>query len=194
MASLQVLLARSERARAVLVAWLGTFGVILATWTLFASQNLIYAFASLGGSAVIVFGMPDSVMAQPRSLFGGHAIGALTGIGFLHAFGTGPVALAAAVATALALMQLLDAIHSPAGADPLIVMVGATSLSTAVVELAFGLLLLWLGAIVMLNLFAVRPYGRRLPLIGSAATSLGRRGDALFAGGARTDGRPADGA
>ena len=59
---------RSAR-KHVLVAWLGTFVVLLVTWMLFSTSTLMYAFASLGGSAVIVFGMPDGVMARPRSLF-----------------------------------------------------------------------------------------------------------------------------
>ena len=164
-----------ERMQPILIAWLGTFVVMSATWVLFSTQQLVYAFASLGGSAVIVFGMPGSPMAQPRSLFGGHAIGALTGCVFLSLFGRGPWAIAAAVATALAIMQVARAIHSPAGADPIIVMSASLSLPMVVLDLTVGLLLLWLTGIVLLNAFGIGTYGRDLPLIGPIATHIGSR-------------------
>jgi len=155
---------QASLAREALVGWLGTFIVVSAVWGMFSSQQVIYAFASLGGSSIIVFGLPDSPMAQPRSLFGGHAIGAACGLVFLFLFGRGPWAIAAAVATALALMQLTRSIHSPAGADPVIVMSGALSLPIVVV------------GIVLLNAFSVRPYGRDVRFIGPVATFLGTRG------------------
>lgn len=167
---------QASLAREALVGWLGTFIVVSAVWGMFSSQQVIYAFASLGGSSIIVFGLPDSPMAQPRSLFGGHAIGAACGLVFLFLFGRGPWAIAAAVATALALMQLTRSIHSPAGADPVIVMSGALSLPIVVLDLAVGLLLLWLVGIVLLNAFSVRPYGRDVRFIGPVATFLGTRG------------------
>jgi CBS-domain-containing membrane protein len=171
------------RLRSVLVAWIGTFVVISAIWGLFTSHLLVYAFASLGGSSVILFGMPEGSMAQPRSLFGGHAIGASCGLLFLVMFGRGPWAIAAATATALALMQVTRSIHSPAGADPIIVMSGGMSLPIVFVDLAAGLLLLWVVAIVLLNAFAVYPYARKFRWIGPIATFIGNRGDAWLQGG-----------
>lgn len=145
--------------RHVAVAWVGAFVVIGVTWKMFDLQRMLFAFASLGGSSVIVFGMPDGKMAQPRSLFGGHAVGAVTGLVFLALFGHGTLALAAATATALALMMLTDTIHSPAGADPIIVMLGGVSAGTATVELALGLAFLWALGVLLLNAFRVHPYG-----------------------------------
>jgi CBS-domain-containing membrane protein len=161
--------------KAIAVAWIGTFGVLSLTWLFFSAQEIVYAFASLGGSAVIVFGMPDSEMSRPRSLFGGHAIGAGTGIVFLNAFGHGPLSIAAAVATALALMQIGRAIHSPAGADPIIVMMSSLAISTVLIELAMGLLLLWIAGILLLNAFGIRAYGHTVPVIGPLAIKLNRR-------------------
>ena len=143
----------------VLVAWCGAFVVIGTTWLMFDLNRMPFAFASLGGSSVIVFGMPDGKMAQPRSLFGGHIVGTGVGLAFLALIGHHPLALAAATATALALMLLTDTIHSPAGADPIIVMVGGVAAGTAALELAVGLLLLWGLALVLLNVFRVYPYG-----------------------------------
>lgn len=94
--------------------------VVLLAALGFRSFSLPLLLASIGGSAVIVFGMPDSRMARPRSLYGGHAIGIAAG--FLAVLlGRSDHAVAAAVALALIAMLLTDRVHSPAGADPIIV-------------------------------------------------------------------------
>lgn len=62
-----------------------------------------WLLASLAGSCVILFGMPDNEMAQPRSFLGGHVIAATVGLVFLR-FGTmrfgGPSELRAMAAVA----------------------------------------------------------------------------------------------
>ena len=94
--------------------------VVLLAALGFRSFSLPLLLASIGGSAVIVFGMPDSRMARPRSLYGGHAIGIAAG--FLAVLlGRSDYAVAAAVALALIAMLLTDSVHSSAGADPIIV-------------------------------------------------------------------------
>ena len=61
-------------------AWVATAATLgLAVLLLRLSEAHLMLF-SLGGSCVILFGMPDSSMAQPRSLVGGHLIGAVTGL------------------------------------------------------------------------------------------------------------------
>jgi CBS-domain-containing membrane protein len=46
-----------------------------------------FFFASLGGSAVFLFGLTRAPAAQPRALFGGHLGGALIGIACYQFFG-----------------------------------------------------------------------------------------------------------
>lgn len=167
--------------RHLLVAWVGAFIVIGGTWRLFAAQDLVFAFASLGGSAVILFGMPASPMAQPRSLFGGHAIASMVGLLFLGWFGTNTWSIAAAMATALVAMQVTRTIHSPAGADPIIIMTSAVSGPMVMLNLSVGLALLWLVAVLLLNALGVHPYCRdaHLRLLRLAASSARRVRDAL---------------
>jgi CBS-domain-containing membrane protein len=102
------------------VAGLASIVVVLTASLAFRSFSLPLILASIGGSAVIVFGMPDSPMARPRSLYGGHLVGLLAGYGAVMA-GRSDYAVAAAVAAALVVMLLTDSVHSPAGADPIIV-------------------------------------------------------------------------
>ncbi|MFZ9678384.1 MAG: HPP family protein [Quisquiliibacterium sp.] len=150
----------SFRMRHALAAWLGAFVVIAGTWNLFEYQDLLFAFASLGGSTVVLFSMPESRMAQPRSLFGGHAISAVIGLLMLGWFGANTWTIAAAVATALAVMQLTGTTHAPAGANPIIIMSSAVSAPVLMLNLGVGLLVLWLVAVVLLNGLSISPYCR----------------------------------
>jgi CBS-domain-containing membrane protein len=148
------------RIRRALVAWTGAFVLVAGAWTVFQVQDLMLLLASLGGSSIVLLSMPDSRMAQPRSLFGGHAISSVVALVMLGWFGANTWSIAAAVATALVLMQLTGTTHAPAGANPIIIMSSTVSAPILMLNLAGGLLVLWLLAIVLLNGFGVSPYCR----------------------------------
>ncbi len=116
---------------------------------------------SLGGSCIILFGMPRGIMAQPRSFFGGHLLATVTGLMFqmLHHLLGGPVAiwLALAVGTALAVMALTRTIHSPAGANPVVVFAEDADWSFLAAPLLPGLAVLFVAAYLANNLR--RPWG-----------------------------------
>ena len=78
--------------------------------------------APFGASCVLAFGLPDSPLAQPRSIVGGHLITALVGFLVLHTLGDAWWAAALAVGLALAAMQQTRTVHAPAGANPLVVL------------------------------------------------------------------------
>jgi CBS-domain-containing membrane protein len=152
---------RSAVHRFLLRAWLGaalTLGVALLVVELDDSALLL---ASLGGSCVILFGNPDGDMAQPRSLFGGHLIGTLSGLVFLHGFGAGWWVMALAMASALVVMLVTDTVHSPAGADPLIVIAAHAPWTFLLNPVASGVAVLFVGALVVNNLGSGQRYPRR---------------------------------
>jgi len=116
---------------------------------------------SLGGSCVILFGMPRGLMAQPRSFIGGHLLATATGIVFragFDAFG-GSIELwaAAAVGAALALMMATRTIHSPAGANPIVVFAEHAGPEFLLAPLLPGLMVLFAVAMLANNL--PRPWG-----------------------------------
>jgi CBS-domain-containing membrane protein len=76
--------------------------------------------ASLGGSAVFLFGLTTAPAAQPRALFGGHIGGALSGILCSHLFGDALWVYVLALVLALVFMLATKTVHPPAGANPLI--------------------------------------------------------------------------
>lgn len=77
--------------------------------------------APLGASAVLVFGVPASPLAQPWAVVMGNTASALVGIACAHLFGGVPeLAAAIAVGAAIGLMFLLRCLHPPGGAAALL--------------------------------------------------------------------------
>ena len=83
-----------------------------------------FLLASLGGSAVFLFGLPSAHAAQPRALFGGHLSSACIGVVCYQMFGDAVWVYAVAQALALSFMLITRTIHPPAGANPLIMIYG----------------------------------------------------------------------
>jgi len=104
-------------ARAAVATWLALCFIILAA----RSLGCIPMVASWGGSAVIIFGMPRSDMAQPRSLIGGHILSTLIGLGLVTLLGTSLWVGVLGCSCALAAMLVTRTVHSPAGSNPLII-------------------------------------------------------------------------
>lgn len=132
-------------------AWLGTACALGACLLVLRFTDHPLLLASLGGSCVILFGMPDSEMAQPRSLIGGHVLSSVVGLAFLHFGGPHELYAIAAVATALVGMMATRTIHSPAGANPIVIFAEGARWSFLWSPLAIGLALL-LAAALLFNL------------------------------------------
>ncbi|MNF93568.1 HPP family protein [compost metagenome] len=94
--------------------------------------------APFGASCVIAFALPQSPLAQPRSLVGGHVLSTLVGLCALTAFGVHAWSLALAVGAAITLMQLTHTLHPPAGADPLLVMLTGAGWSFLLTPVLLG--------------------------------------------------------
>lgn len=75
---------------------------------------------SFGASAVLLYGTPDSPLAQPRSVLGGHVLSALVGCAISRVSGAGPFALASAVGLAIVVMHYSHTTHPPGGATAMI--------------------------------------------------------------------------
>ena len=88
-----------------------------------------FLLASLGGSAVFLFGLTNAPAAQPRALFCGHLSAAFIGILCYQYFGDSLWVYAVAQVLALWFMLLTRTVHPPAGANPLIMIYGHSTFS-----------------------------------------------------------------
>jgi CBS-domain-containing membrane protein len=79
-----------------------------------------FLLASLGGTAVFLFGLTRAPAAQPRALLGGHLGGAFIGIACYQALGESLAVYVLATVLALALMLFTRTVHPPAGANPIL--------------------------------------------------------------------------
>ena len=81
--------------------------------------------APMGASAVLLFAVPASPLAQPWPVLGGNVISALVGIAVAKAIADPTLAAALAVGAAIAIMSLLRCLHPPGGAVALSAVLGA---------------------------------------------------------------------
>ncbi|HSW04804.1 HPP family protein [Aquabacterium sp.] len=170
-----------ERLRVVLGAGLGLLlAGGLCRW-LGGPSDLAWLVAPLGASAVLVFGVPASPLAQPWAVLGGNTVSALVGIFSVHwlappalqaasaaqAVAGLPTPVVAAVGTALAIgaMLALRCLHPPGGAAALLtVLGGVTDWRFALFPVALNSLLLVAAGMVYNPLTGRRyPHAQREP-------------------------------
>jgi CBS domain-containing membrane protein len=119
------------------LGWLrGALGAALAivlaaalTGMLFRISGFViplpFLVAPLGASAVLVFCVPASPLAQPWPVIGGDLISAAAGLALGHLIGIPWLAASLALCVAIALMSLLRCLHPPGGAAALLYALGA---------------------------------------------------------------------
>ncbi|AHN25828.1 HPP [Gilliamella apicola] len=113
--------------------------------------------APFGASCVILFAVSQSPLAQPRNVIFGHLIAAFVGLVFLKLFGTNIIVVALAVGVAIVSMQYFRALHPPAGANPLVILLTADKIDYGFSFLLFpvlsGSVILVMIAYLVNNLF-----------------------------------------
>ena len=121
----QPAVAWSERLRSVFGAFIGLMLVITSAKYLGELSGIDeWLMASLGASALLVFALPQSPMAQPWAVIAGNTLSALIGISCFHLIGEPLLALPAAAAISIMGMFVLRCLHPPAAALALIAVLG----------------------------------------------------------------------
>jgi len=149
-------------------AFLGSFvgiGIIayLQSQTL-PHSDVVYLIGSFGASSVLVYGVIQSPLAQPRNLIGGHLVSALVGVTVLQLLPdilwlTAPLA----VSLSIVLMQYSKTLHPPGGATALIAVTGSSELKNlgywyVLSPVLSGAVILLIVALVFNNLTLNRHY------------------------------------
>ena len=83
-----------------------------------------WLMASLGASALLVFVLPGSPMAQPWAVIAGNTLSALVGICITHLVGEPLIAMPLAASLSILGMFFLRCLHPPAAAVSFIVVLG----------------------------------------------------------------------
>ncbi|PWG78912.1 HPP family protein [Pararcticibacter amylolyticus] len=128
------------------------------------SEDNLFLIGSFGASSVLVYGIINSPLAQPRNLIGGHLICAVTGV-FIHKLIPSELWLSSAlsVSVSIVLMQITKTLHPPGGATALIANIGSPKIQSlgflfVLNPVLSGVLILLLVAIVCNNMTPSRRY------------------------------------
>ncbi len=124
----------------------------------------IMLIGSFGASSVLVFGIIQSPLAQPRNLVGGHFLSAIVGVTVYKVFPdilwiTAPLA----VSLAIVVMQITKTLHPPGGATALIAVIGSDTVKSlgyfyVISPVMSGVLIMLAVALVVNNLSFKRSY------------------------------------
>lgn len=136
----------------------GGFITIFILLLLTAATNTAWLMAPFGASCVLVFAAWNAPLSQPRNIVGGHVVSAFVGLCMLSVFGTAEWALALAVGLAIAAMMLTKTTHPPAGANPIIVMLGGYSWDYLLTPVLLGALVIVIMALLLNNARTNRQY------------------------------------
>jgi CBS domain-containing membrane protein len=121
-----------ERLRACLGA---LFGIALTgastRFLIGASSSLPLLIAPMGASAVLLFAVPSSPLAQPWSVIGGNLAAAVIGVTCAKWIGNPFQAAAIAVAVSIGAMFALRCLHPPSGAVALTTVLGGPAVQAA---------------------------------------------------------------
>jgi CBS domain-containing membrane protein len=138
-----------------LIACLGAAICIAITFLVCAGikigvADLPIIVAPLGASAVLVFAVPASPLAQPWPVIGGNVVSTLLGVAAWHAVPDTSLAAGLAVGGAILVMSLLRCLHPPGGAAALTAVIGGQSIHDA--GYAFALAPVGLNSIILVGL------------------------------------------
>lgn len=152
-----------ERTRACVGAF---FGIVLTSvvtyWIVGPDIALPLLMAPIGASAVLLFAVPSSPLAQPWSIIGGNLVAAISGVTCAILIQDTVIAAAFALSLAIAGMFALRCIHPPSGAVALTAVLGGSAIhdlgySFILFPVGVNSLMLLLVAIVFNNATR-RPY------------------------------------
>lgn len=128
-----------------------------------SGQDLPIIVAPLGASAVLVFAVPASPLAQPWPVVGGNTIATLVGVAAFQAIPDVTIAAGVAVGGAILVMSLLRCLHPPGGAAALTAVIGSQGIHAAGYAFAFAPVAINSIALVSLAMFFHRTTGHSYP-------------------------------
>ena len=156
-----------ERVRAALGAAIGiALTAWLSRWFVAGDATSPWLVAPIGASAVLIFAVPSSPLAQPWAVLGGNTLSALVGALCAMLIPDPAWAGTVAVATAIGVMFALRCLHPPGGAAALLAAMAGVDLHFALFPVLANCILI-VAAGMLYNAIT----GRRYPHVAAAPKS-----------------------
>lgn len=132
-----------------LLSGLGAFLCIsfLAFLNLSESGN-VWLIPPFGASMVLVMAVHESPLAQPKNVLLGHILSAMGGVLIYSFMGVSALSIGLSVGLAVFLMASFKVIHPPAGANPIIAVLGGEGIDFIIMPVALGAVFIVLFAII----------------------------------------------
>ena len=142
-----------------LISAFGAFLCIsLLSYLHLSDYGEVWLIPPFGATMVLVMSVHNSPLAEPKNIFFGHTLSALSGVLIFTLMGSSFISIGIAVGLAVFVMATFDSIHPPAGANPIIAILGAKSISFVLMPVALGAIV-----IILFALFYNRLFGRKYP-------------------------------
>ena len=140
-------------------------GIIAFLQSIYLQPNdNLFLIGSFGASSVLIYGVIQSPLAQPRNLVGGHLVSALIGVTVFKLM-PDVIWLTAPLAVSLSIiaMQYTKTLHPPGGATALIAVSGSAKIKAlgygyVLFPVLSGVVILLLVALVVNNMTSLRRY------------------------------------
>jgi CBS-domain-containing membrane protein len=104
----------------------------------FKFSEIALLMAPFGATTVLVFGIPESPLAQPKNVILGHLLTAFVGVFFVQFLDVSSLTLALATGIAVSGMLVTKTTHPPAGANPLLIMLSGQSWGFLITPVLIG--------------------------------------------------------
>ena len=119
----------------------------LAYLNSFDESNL-WLIPPFGASMVLVMAVHESPLAHPKNILFGHILSAFSGVFVYSILGFSFLSVGLGVGLAIFLMMATKTVHPPAGANPIIAVLGAEEIDFILMPVAAGASFIILFAII----------------------------------------------
>ena len=129
----------SDNIKNILISSFGAFlCMFLIAYFNTIDKSNIWLIPPFGASLVLVMAVHDSPLASPRNVFFGHVLSASSGVLMFYFFENTALSIALGLALAIIAMQITNTVHPPAGANPIIAILGAKTFEFVIMPVAIG--------------------------------------------------------
>ena len=122
--------------------FISAFGAFLCMFLIAYFNSIdstnVWLIPPFGASLVLVMAVHESPLASPRNVFFGHVLSASSGVLMFYFLGNTALSIALGLGFAISLMMLTKTVHPPAGANPVIAVLGAKTFEFVIMPVAIG--------------------------------------------------------